>query len=87
MRRNLVFETLHLTPLHLPHWEILSKSEFKEVAVMKRDVDRVRKYGADGKDMEECNAESSAYECIWLYVEERRSSIKRRKSVGDRTQP
>ena len=30
---------------------------------MKRDVDRVREDGADGKDMEECNVESSAYEC------------------------
>ena len=54
---------------------------------MKRDVDRVRDDWADGKDMEECNVESSASECIWLFVEERRSLIKRRKSVGDRTEP
>ena len=65
----------------------MSKSELKEVAVMKRDVDRVREDGADGKDVEECNVESSAYECIWLFVEERRSLIKRRKSVGDRKEP
>ena len=50
----------------------MSKSEFEEVAVMKRDVDRVREDGADGKDMEECNVYSSAYKYIWLFVEERR---------------
>ena len=54
---------------------------------MKRDVDRVREDRTDGKDMEECNVESSAYECIRLFVEERRSLIKRRKSVGDRMEP
>ena len=53
---------------------------------MKRDVDRVREDGADGKDMEECNVDLSAYECIWLFVEER-SLIKKRKTVGDRTEP
>ena len=53
---------------------------------MKRDVDRVREDGADGKDMEECNVESSEFECIWLFVEERRSLIKIRKNVGDRTE-
>ena len=42
MRRNWGFEAFNLTWLHLPHWEILCKSEFKEVAVMKRDVDQVR---------------------------------------------
>ena len=54
---------------------------------MKRGGDRVREDWADGKDVEECNVESSAYECIRLFVEERRSLIKRRKSVGDRTEP
>ena len=54
---------------------------------MKRDVDRVREDGADGKDIEECHVELSTYECIWLFVEERRSLIKRRKSVGDRVEP
>ena len=46
---------------------------------MKRDVDRVRENGADGKDMEECNVELSAYECIWLFVEEGRSLIKKKE--------
>ena len=54
---------------------------------MKREVDRVREDGEDVKDMEECNVESSEFECIWLFVEERMSLIKRRKSVGDRTEP
>ena len=54
---------------------------------MKRDVHRVREDGADGKEMEECNVESSAYKYIWLFVEERRSLINRRKCVGDRTEP
>ena len=54
---------------------------------MKRDVDRVKEDGTDGKDMKECNVKSSAYECIWLFVEERRSLIKRRKSVGDERNP
>ena len=45
MRINLVLETLNITLLYFPHWEILAKSEFKEVAVMKRDVDRVREDG------------------------------------------
>ena len=44
---------------------------------MKRDVYRVREDGANGKDVEECNVESSAHECIWLFVEERRSFIKK----------
>ena len=46
---------------------------------MKRDVARVREDGADGKDMEECNVESSAYECIWIFVNERRSLIKKKE--------
>ena len=49
---------------------------------MKRDVDRVREDGADGKDMEECNIESSVYECIRLFVEERRSLRKEGRVLG-----
>ncbi len=54
---------------------------------MKRDVDRVRDDGVDGKDMEECNVESSAYECIWLFVEERRSLIKEGRVLGTERNP
>ena len=55
-----------------------------EVTIDLRDSRRLLGTGADLKPFDTWRVESSAYEWIGLVVVERRSLVKRRKSVGDR---
>lgn len=50
-----------------------------EAVVLTRDVDRAR------EDEHFKEVETSAYECVWLFVKEKKSLIKKRRSIQDRT--
>lgn len=61
----------------MPYWEILSKSR-----VYRGKCDEMRQVEQEKTEVEECSVELSSYECIWL-SEDKKSMIKRKKSVGD----
>ena len=48
---------------------------------------RARAEGCELKDEDLCRVESSAYKWIGLDEDDRRSLMKRRKRVGDKTEP
>lgn len=52
----------------------MPKTDSLEAVVTTRDVDRLRK-GADVDQVEDCRDASSAYKCIYLFVEGKKSLI------------
>ena len=87
IKTNWVFWSLKLTRLSAPQLAILSRSSLREEIVSTLETSLVLKEGLFGKIVEECKVESSAYEWIGLDVTDRRSLMKMRKRVGDKTQP
>lgn len=57
----------------LSHWLIRSNSEFTEVVM--RQVDEAKGYEPNLKEENECRVESSEYEWIWSFAEERKPLI------------
>ena len=82
-----VFGWLNLTKLSVHQLAILSKSRLRQEIVSTLDEKLVLKEGVLGNIVEECTVESSAYECFELDVMDRRSFMKMRIRVSDKTYP
>ena len=87
IKTNWVFWSLKFTRLSAPQLAILSRSSLREEIVSTLDISLVLVEGLFGKIVEECKVESSAYEWMGLDVMDRRSLMKIKKRVGDKTQP
>ena len=85
--RNCVLEALNLTKFWEPHSDILSRSELIVEAMVVWESERSADEHGESKEEEMCRVESSAKACIREEVELRRSLMKSRKSVGERTEP
>ena len=81
-----VLEVLNLTKLRVPHSEMLCKSELIVEDIARRDWERALEEGWHWKE-DLCRFESSAKEWTSEAVAWRRSFIKRRNRVGERTEP
>ena len=85
--RNCVLEALKLTKFWEPHSDILSRSELMVEAIVVWESERTAREQGESKKEEMCRVESSAKAWIREEVELRRSLMKSRKSVGERTEP
>ena len=85
--KSCVLEVLNLTKLRVLHSEMLCKSELIVEDIARRDWDRALEEGWHWKEEDLCRFESSAKEWISEAVAWRRSFIKRKNRVGERTEP
>ena len=85
--KSCVLEVLNLTKLRVPHSEMPCKSELIVEDIAGRDWDRALEEGWHWKEEDLCRFESSAKEWTSEAVAWRRSFIKRRNRVGERTEP
>ncbi len=71
----------------LPQLEMRARSEVKRSAASSLESCKSCRVGLLSKKVEKFKVESSAYEWIGKFVEERGPLMNNRKRVGDRTEP
>ena len=84
---NCVFRSLKLTKLSIPQPAILCRSLLREEKVSTLEISQKLEEGLLSNIEEECRVESSVYEWMGFYDTFKRSLMKIRKRVGDKTQP